>query len=112
MSRTLRPMWRRQRDLRHAEFGLKLRHRLLMRVLSRGNCRVSRSERNPKMRKEKRHMPPLLALPPGTRFRLIEMEEITGTLVNASESRAVVRLDRPEQEVEFRDPDTGELRAF
>ena len=40
------------------------------------------------------------------------MEEITGTLVKASESRAVVRLDRPEQEVEFTDPETGEMRAF
>src|SRR5258708_39798498 len=57
-------------------------------------------------------MPRLSALPPGTRFRLIEMEEITGTLVKASESRAVVRLDRPDQEVEFTDPETGELRAF
>ena len=57
-------------------------------------------------------MPRLSALPPGTRFRLIEMEEITGTLVKASESRAVVRLDRPEREVEFTDPETGELRAF
>ena len=57
-------------------------------------------------------MPRLSTLPPGTRFRLIEMEEITGTLVKASESRAVVRLDRPEQEVEFTDPGTGELRAF
>jgi|SRR5579872_598429 len=57
-------------------------------------------------------MPRLSTLPPGTRFRLIEMEEITGTLVKASESRAVVRLDRPEREVEFTDPETGELRAF
>ena len=57
-------------------------------------------------------MPPLSTLPPGTRFRLIEMEEITGTLVKASESRAVVRLDRPEREVEFTDPETGEWRAF
>jgi hypothetical protein len=32
--------------------------------------------------------------------------------VKASESRAVVRLDRPDQEVEFTDPGTGELRAF
>ncbi len=40
------------------------------------------------------------------------MEEITGTLVKASESRAVVRLDRPDREVEFTDPGTGELRAF
>src|SRR5258707_9917237 len=58
------------------------------------------------------NMPRLSALPPGTRFRLIEMEEITGTLVKASESRAVVRLDRPDQEVEFTDPETGEVRAF
>src|SRR5579872_3022744 len=57
-------------------------------------------------------MPRLSTLPPGSRFRLIEMEEITGTLVKASESRAVVRLDRPDQEVEFTDPETGELRAF
>src|ERR1700704_7078768 len=57
-------------------------------------------------------MPRLAALPPGTRFRLIEMEEITGTLVQASEARAVVRLDRPDQEVEFTDPGTGEMRAF
>jgi hypothetical protein len=57
-------------------------------------------------------MPRLSTLPPGTRFRLIEMEEITGTLVKASESRAVVRLDRPDREVEFIDPGSGELRAF
>jgi hypothetical protein len=57
-------------------------------------------------------MPRLSALPPGTRFRLIEMEEITGTLMKASDSRAVVRLDRPEREVEFTDPETGELRTF
>ena len=57
-------------------------------------------------------MPRLSALSPGTRFRLIELEEITGTLVKASESRAVVRLDRPEREVEFTDPGTAELRAF
>ena len=57
-------------------------------------------------------MPRLSTLPPGTRFRLIEMEEITGTLVKASESRAVVRLDRPVEDVEFTDPGTGETRAF
>src|SRR5882724_9868351 len=57
-------------------------------------------------------MPRLSTLPPGTRFRLIEMEEITGTLVKASDSRAVVRLDRPDREVEFTDPETGALRAF
>ena len=57
-------------------------------------------------------MPRLSALRPGTRFRLVEMEEITGTLVKANECRAVVRLDRPDREVEFTDPETGELRAF
>ena len=57
-------------------------------------------------------MPRLSTLPPGTRFRLIEMEEITGTLVKASESRAVVRLDRPVEDVEFTDLGTGETRAF
>jgi hypothetical protein len=40
------------------------------------------------------------------------MEEITGTLIKVSDSRAVVRLDRPDQEVEFTDPGTGELRAI
>ena len=57
-------------------------------------------------------MPPLSALRPGTRFQLIEMEDVTGTLVKVSESRAVVRLDQPDQEVEFTDPGTGALRAF
>jgi hypothetical protein len=57
-------------------------------------------------------MPPLFALRPGTRFRLIEMEEVSGTLIKVSESRAVVRLDLPDQEVEFTDSGTGELRAF
>ena len=57
-------------------------------------------------------MPQLSRLSPGTRFRLVEMDEITGTLVKANDCRAVVRLDRPEQEVEFTDPGTGELRAF
>src|SRR4051812_25706924 len=57
-------------------------------------------------------MPPLSALPPGTRFRLIELEEITGTLVKASDSRAVVRLDRPVEDIELTDPETGQTRAF
>lgn len=57
-------------------------------------------------------MPMLKYLRPGTRFRLIEMEEVTGTLISVSESRALVRLDRPDREVEFTDPETGELRAF
>lgn len=50
-------------------------------------------------------------LVPGTRFRLIEMPEITGILVKASEARALVRLDRPERDVEFTDA-TGEPRQF
>ena len=53
----------------------------------------------------------LSKLPPGTRFHLAEMPEITGTLVKASEARAVVRLDRPEREVEFVDQN-GEPRQF
>jgi hypothetical protein len=39
------------------------------------------------------------------------MEEITGTLVKANECRAVVRLDRPEREVEFTDHE-GQPRHF
>ncbi len=50
-------------------------------------------------------------LKPGTRFRLAEMPEVTGTLVKASDSRAVVRLDRPEREIEFIDH-AGETRQF
>jgi len=46
-------------------------------------------------------MPTLKRLRPGTRFRLAEMTEVTGVLVSASEWRAVVRLDRPERDVEF-----------
>jgi len=50
-------------------------------------------------------------LSPGTCFRLAEMPEVTGTLVKVSEARAVVRLDRPEREVEFVDQN-GEPRQF
>lgn len=50
-------------------------------------------------------------LQPGTRFRLAEMPEITGMLVKVSEARAVVRLDRPELDVEFVDQ-KGEPRQF
>ncbi|HEY3966870.1 MAG TPA: hypothetical protein VGM05_20075 [Planctomycetaceae bacterium] len=46
-------------------------------------------------------MPTLQHLRPGTRFRLAEMPEITGVLLKANECRAVVRLDRPERDVEF-----------
>ena len=48
-------------------------------------------------------MPTLQRLRPGTRFRLAEMPEITGVLVKANECWAVVRLDRPERDVEFAD---------
>ena len=56
-------------------------------------------------------MPNLAALPPGTRFRLVGMEAVTGVLVQANECRAVVRLDRPVQEVEFQDA-SGDVRHF
>jgi hypothetical protein len=56
-------------------------------------------------------MQTLRYLRPGTRFRLAEMPEITGVLVKATECRAVVRLDRPEQEVEFIDHE-GQPRRF
>jgi hypothetical protein len=56
-------------------------------------------------------MPTLLRVKPGTRFRLREMPEVTGVLVKATESRAVVRLDRPVQEVEFVDGE-GQSRRF
>ena len=56
-------------------------------------------------------MPALQRLRPGTRFRLAEMPEITGVLVKANECRAVVRLDRPERDVEFVDQE-GQPRQF
>jgi HB1, ASXL, restriction endonuclease HTH domain len=56
-------------------------------------------------------MPTLQRLRPGTRFRLAEMPEITGVLVTASEWRAVVRLDRPERDVEIVDHE-GQPRQF
>ncbi len=56
-------------------------------------------------------MPPLLRLKRGTRFRVKEMPEVTGTLVKATEARAVVRLDAPQEEVEFVDGE-GETRRF
>ena len=46
-------------------------------------------------------MPTLLRVKPGTRFRLREAPEVTGMLIKATECRAVVRLDRPVQDVEF-----------
>jgi len=56
-------------------------------------------------------MPTLRRLRSGTRLRLAEMPEISGILVNASESRAVVRLDCPERDVEFVDRE-GKPRQF
>ena len=56
-------------------------------------------------------MPQLLHVPPGTCFRLAEMPEITGVLIKATECRAVVRLDRPVQDVEFTDNE-GQTRRF
>lgn len=53
----------------------------------------------------------LSTLPAGTQFRLHEMHEVTATLVRVNDCRAVVRLDRPEREVEFIDRD-GEMRQF
>lgn len=53
----------------------------------------------------------LSTLKPGTRFRLAEMPEVTGLLVRANDCRAVVRLDRPQREVEFIAQD-GEMRQF
>jgi hypothetical protein len=56
-------------------------------------------------------MPTLQRLRPGTRFHLAEMPEITGVLLKANECRAVVRLDRPERDVEFTDHE-GQPRRF
>ena len=56
-------------------------------------------------------MPTLLRVKPGTRFRLREAPEVTGMLIKATECRAVVRLDRPVQDVEFVDGD-GQPRRF
>lgn len=53
---------------------------------------------------------PLSQLPPGTRFRLAELD-LTGTLLAVSDSRARVRLDRPPELVEFAGPD-GQERRF
>ena len=56
-------------------------------------------------------MPTLLSIKPGTKFRVRENPEVTGTLIKATESRAVVRLDRPEREVEIEDAE-GQVRTF
>lgn len=53
---------------------------------------------------------PLNQLPPGTRFRQPELD-LTGTLLMVNECRARVRLDQPQQLVEFTGPD-GSTRTF
>ncbi len=56
-------------------------------------------------------MPRILKnLPPGTRFRVVGLDE-TGTLIRANDCRALVREDRPTTEVTFTDAD-GEVRQF
>lgn len=57
-------------------------------------------------------MPRLSDLPPGTRFRLRDrVLDITGTLLMVNECRARVRIDQPQQLVEFTGPD-GTTRTF
>lgn len=53
---------------------------------------------------------PLNQLPPGTRFRQTDLD-ITGTLLMVNECRARVRIDQPQQLVEFTSPD-GSTRTF
>jgi len=53
---------------------------------------------------------PLNQLPPGTRFRQPELD-LNGTLLMVNECRARVRIDQPQQEVEFSAPD-GSIRTF
>ncbi|RLS52887.1 MAG: hypothetical protein DWH91_15585 [Planctomycetota bacterium] len=53
---------------------------------------------------------PLNQLPPGTRFRQPDLD-ITGTLLMVNECRARVRIDQPQQLVEFTGPD-GSIRTF
>ncbi len=53
---------------------------------------------------------PLNQLPPGTRFRQPDLD-ITGTLLMVNECRARVRIDQPQQVVEFTAPD-GSTRTF
>ena len=55
-------------------------------------------------------MPTLLRLPPGTRFRQPQLG-LTGVLLKVNECRALVRLDGPQQPVEFRGRD-GTARQF
>ncbi len=53
---------------------------------------------------------PLNQLPPGTRFRQPDLD-ITGKLLMVNECRALVRIDQPQQLVEFTAPD-GSTRTF
>lgn len=53
----------------------------------------------------------ILKLTPGTRFRLADMPEVTGTLLKVSEARVAVRLDRPQRQVDFVDQN-GTPRQF
>ena len=53
---------------------------------------------------------PLNQLPPGTRFRQPDLD-ITGKLLMVNECRALVRIDQPQQVVEFTAPD-GSIRTF
>ncbi len=53
---------------------------------------------------------PLNQLPPGTRFRQPDLD-ITGKLLMVNECRALVRIDQPQQLVEFTAPD-GSIRTF
>ena len=55
-------------------------------------------------------MPQLCDLQPGTRFRVPELD-ITGTLLMVNECRARVRIDQPQQLVEFTGAG-GQTRAF
>ena len=53
---------------------------------------------------------PLNQLSPGTRFRQPDLD-ITGKLLMVNECRALVRIDQPQQVVEFTAPD-GSMRTF
>jgi short subunit dehydrogenase-like uncharacterized protein len=53
---------------------------------------------------------PLNQLPPGTRFRQADLD-IIGKLLMVNECRALVRIDQPQQLVEFTAPD-GSTRTF
>jgi len=59
---------------------------------------------------EQKTMPTLLRLPPGTRFRQPQLG-LTGVLLKVNECRALVRLDGPQQAVEFQGRD-GTARQF